>query len=164
MSEPRELLERYRGVVFAEFGQVALLDGEHPDPFPQWPAAAGPAAVERALTGPHVVFGPAGVAVQAAKGDVEVLVYEGAAEPAGGLALAGTGSLTVGRGGVAVADVSPVGRLDWPPGRVAVRVHTAAAGAGGYRLSAGPGRVLLAHAGGGAPATTRVAFVLQRDA
>ncbi len=96
----------------ALYGQVALIDAEDPNSYPQWETG------EEAL-----VFGPKGVAV-AAKIDqlIEITLLQQAAPSVG--VLYGSGDILVGDRGLVIGNevASTTKIVPWPAGRTNVKV------------------------------------------
>jgi hypothetical protein len=104
----------YAGSVYALHAQVALLDAEGEDSYPEWKTGTEEA-----------VLGPRGIAVATA-GDTEIeIVVCSDKENVSGIPCI-SGMILVGYRGLLVGNVAAANlvRIPWPPGRTSVDVYT----------------------------------------
>jgi hypothetical protein len=103
----------YKGKALALYGQVALIDAEDTDAYPEW------------ITGAEIaVFGPKGVAVSVlGDAQVEILVYKGTTEIKG--VLYKSGEIAIGGSGLIVGNeiAGTAERIPWPNGIARVQVY-----------------------------------------
>ncbi len=101
------------GKFFALYSQIALIDAEDPDAYPEWKTGEE-----------NAVLGPKGVVI-ATQGDikVDVIVYRGLGNPGG--TLCSSGKILVGGQGLIVGNevAADTARLEWPSGKTAIMVY-----------------------------------------
>jgi hypothetical protein len=103
----------FEGEFFALYSQIALIDAEDPDSYPQWETGEE-----------NAILGPKGVVV-ATQGDIKVgvVVYNGLGNPGG--ILCSSGEILVGEQGLFVGNevASDTAPLEWTSGKTAVMVY-----------------------------------------
>ena len=105
--------ELFRGVAFSLYSQVALIDAEDKDSYPQWKTGEEP-----------VVFGPKGVAVPV-MGDEQIEMVVCTDSVKGGFLEWASGEIEVGAQGLLVGNIpaATVFSVPWPAGLLAVTVY-----------------------------------------
>ncbi len=106
----------YSGNIYIQYNQVALIDEEDTDSYPQWETGTESA-----------VSGEKGIAVATAPtlDTIEVVVLTGESRP-DGMRLCHSTEIEVGRHGLIIGNIvtDDIEHLDWPKGRSKVDVYT----------------------------------------